>query len=70
MKSKALQTLLEVMEAAEQDTDRVAAAKALLKHFSDEKKRVEGKRKMVNEADSLLGEEFGPWKLTKPGANL
>ena len=68
LKFKALQTLQDALALAESDSDRINAAKALLQHFRNEKQRVEGKRRLINEADCLHQTELlGPWNLKKPG---
>ena len=68
LKFKALQTLQDALLLAEQDSDRITAAKALLQHFRDEKRRCQGRRALINETE-LLHESsvLGPWNLKKPG---
>lgn len=68
LKFKALQALQDALALAEEDKDRIQAAKALLQHFRDEKKRVQGRRTLINEADCLHESAIlGPWNLKKPG---
>ena len=71
MKAEALAALRVAMSDAETDSDRITAAKALLQHYRDEKKRLAAKPRIKAEV-CLAGhrELFGSWDIKKPGSSL
>lgn len=64
IKEDAIRVLSAELDAPE-PCDRITAAKALLQHYRDEKKRLESKVKPA--IDPKQGELFGAWDVKKPG---
>ena len=65
IKEDALKVLSDEMKDAPEPSDRITAAKALLQHYRDEKKRIEAKPAPL--VDPNQGELFGAWDIKKPG---
>jgi hypothetical protein len=68
IKTEALKTLREGLGALE-ESDRISAAKALLQHYRDEKRRLAAKERPTG-IDPNQGELFGSWDVKKPGSDL
>lgn len=69
IKASALETLTNEMIQAPEPNDRITAAKALLQHYRDEKKRL-GAIVKKPDVDPNQGNLFGPWDIKNPGSSL
>lgn len=69
VKSYAVKTLMRLLLKGD-DSEKLGAARALLQHYRDEKRRLAA-REIVREEDVLHESDlFGPWSVKKPGAAL